>query len=60
MKEDLLLMWYSFLTGASGMSWFLLWDEARRRGRSTPALAHFCFLTCLIVNLGLAVYWLLQ
>lgn len=60
MTEDLYLMWFSFLTGASGVSWLLVWDEARRRGRSTPTRAHFCFLTGLIVNLGLAVYWLLQ
>lgn len=60
MTEDLYLMWFSFLTGVSGTSWFLLWDEARRRGRSTPALVHFYFLACLIVSLGLAVYWLLQ
>lgn len=60
MKEDLLLMWFSFLTGASGTSWFLLWDEARRRGRSTPARVHFYFLTYLIASLVFAVYWLLQ
>lgn len=60
MMEDLYLMWFSFLTGVSGASWLLLWEGAMRQGRSIPAWGHFYFLACLIVSLGLAVYWLLQ